>query len=318
MTPIRAAVDRALRDRAAKSGIAGGWGSPLTDDEWSLLMSREVGRFERGERMLEELVDGIFDARRTYLGKARLRRGARNPRRDRTSAEETLRAAMSDAFVAHLERSTDDRFQVRKFREDILQNTLVDDVDTWLQRQVRDQGPPTVEHGRVRLLRIRVRGEHLARATRVGHALDWLRRISEALAAFYQWDVTDATMYALTGERPAVRSLTADVRLTAPVLARSRIVLTIAPTATPPEVAALYSRERARAFGRVRRLSAKHASLAAFVLGRDGETDRELMDAWNRTYAKRRWRYTYPSVFRREADLAMNSLLEMRPHRAGR
>jgi hypothetical protein len=151
----------------------------------------------------------------------------------------------------------------------------------------------------------------------VGHALDRLRQISEALSSFYSWDLAEATTYVLTGQTPVTRSIIANVRLTWPLPARSRITLTVAPTATPAEVAAVYSRERRMAFGRVRRLTDKYATLAAFAWKHTGQADLERMTAWNKGHAKK-WRYTYPSVFRREANLAINALLELQPHRAAR
>jgi hypothetical protein len=193
----------------------------------------------------------------------------------------------------------------------------VSDLRGWIQEQVRQQDRPTVENGRAQLVAVRLDDEIVRRATRLGGPLEWLRQISHALATFCRWEPADAATYVLTDRSPSVRSITADVRLRWPMLARSSITLTIGPTATPNEVAAAYSRLRRQEFGRVRRLTPKHATLAAFVIRHGAEADAEQMNEWNRTHQKS-WRYRFPSVFRREADLARNSLIELRPHRSSR
>ena len=97
---------------------------------------------------------------------------------------------------------------------------------------------------------------------------------------------------------------------------RARIILTIDPTATPSEVAAVYSRLRADEFGRVRRLDAKHAQLAVFVFRHQALTASEQWATWN-SRVKKPWRYRFPSTFKREGALAVGALADLRPHRPG-
>jgi len=217
-------------------------------------------------------------------------------------------------FVADVEADADDRFGVQAFRNEVLGGDLVQDLNAWVSVHVRRQGRPTVIRGRASLLAIRFDGDIVHRATRRKGILERLRQISESLAAFYGWEAADATTYVLPGTVPRVPAIKGDVRLKFPLPARSKIVLTIDPTATPREVAAAYAGLRKRQFGRIRRLQRKHAELAVFAIRQRSETDREQMEEWNRMHPGRSHRF--PSVFRRDADLAIKALAELRPHRA--
>jgi hypothetical protein len=107
------------------------------------------------------------------------------------------------------------------------------------------------------------------------------------------------------------------VQLKFPLPARARIVLTIDPTSTPAEVAASYSRLRAQQFGRVRRLTAKHAELAVFTIRHAALGLDEQLSKWNSSVPHRK-RYRFRSVFKREAERARQSLVELLPQRARR
>ena len=321
MIQIREAVDRAVDEASRLGDWPTAWRGPLTHDEWTLLDKRgDLERFVEGQATLDDLSEIILDNRRTYVpARAAKQKGPSAERCGNQTRRHVHDVALTDAFFADVEQDSTDRFQVRKFRREILAGTLVSDLRRWIQEHVRRQGRPTVENGRVHLVAVRVGDEIVRRATRLGHPLEWLRQMSDALAAFYPWEPADAATYALAGTPPSVRSLSAHVRRTWPVLARSTITVTIGPTATPNEVAAVYSRLRTQEFGRVRRLTPKHAALAAFAFGHSGLSDVEQMNQWNRKQKNRpRWRYRFPSVFRRERDLALGSLLELRPHRSRR
>jgi hypothetical protein len=319
MTQVRKWIDLTLSETAARQDWPPGWRGALSDDEWVLLTARaDFKRFEAGDTQVapEHLAKVIYDSRRAYLPPlARKLKGPSTERRGNRMRRLHHDAALSDVFLADLEHDARDSFQVAAFRKSVLADGLVSDAGRWIQKQVHQQGPPTVENGRARLVAFTVGDQVLHRATRVGYPLEWLRRISEALAAFYRWHPADAVAYVLTGAPPAVRSITAEVHRTWPMIARSTITLTIAPTATPSEVAAAYASARFGEFKRrIRRLTAKHAALAAFVFRRRAASNIEQMTTWNRTQRKS-WRYRFPSVFRREADLALDSLLELDPHR---
>lgn len=321
MTAIRDGLDVTLNDLATQRGWPAEWRGALTDDEWAHLgMRGEVERFEQGHATLDQLAETIYDARRVYIRRpTRKKKAASSGKRpDGRKRHLVHESALADVFMTDLERDVTDRFQVRAFREKILANTLITDVLSWLQEQVRQQDHPTVENGQVHLIAVRVDGEIVRRATRVGHPLEWLRQISEALADFYRWQPADAATFVLANVTPAAPAITAAVRRTWPIRARSTITLTIRPTATPKEVAAAYAMVRFQEFERrIRRVSPKGAALAAFVFRHHAGNDTEQMKAWNRAQRKS-WRYKFPSVFRREADLALGSLMELQPHRSAR
>jgi hypothetical protein len=87
-----------------------------------------------------------------------------------------------------------------------------------------------------------------------------------------------------------------------------QIVLTIDPTATPREVAVAYASLRKRQFGRIRRLQPKQAELAVFASRQRSQTDRQQMEEWNRMHPRNRYRF--PSVFKRDAHLAIQALAD--------
>ena len=150
------------------------------------------------------------------------------------------------------------------------------------------------------------------RRTSRGGRFDRLRRVGEALAAYYDWHPEGARLFVLTGGIPMVQALRASVRKASPLSARSRIVLTIDPSCTPAEIATAYRTIRREQFGRLRRLSTKHATLALFVATRQHLSWRQQMVAWNRT-ASPHDRYRFPSVFARDAQLAVDRSVERVP-----
>jgi hypothetical protein len=291
-------------------------GRPLGDDEWDLLRERGTReQFERGKMVPEQIRDEILTMRRTYAsGRAPRLKGPSAHRRDNRQRRVIHERALAELFVAHLEQQPHDHCGVRAFRRDVLNDARVTDVRTWLDAEVRRQGRPTIRAGRVSLVSIKCDGEIIRRATRRNSRLDRLRHVSERLAEFYGWEPADAATYVLTHTRPPVQAITGHVSMKWPVPCRSRIMMTIDPTTPPSEVATVYGQLRNREFGRVRRLDAKHAALATFAVQHDDQPIGEQMAIWNRTKGKA-WRYRFPSVFKRDARLAIGSLAELRPHR---
>jgi hypothetical protein len=317
MIQIRDAVDEVLHEQWNRTGGPAEFGQPLSDDEWDLLEARGlVRRIEAGTLTVQQMRDVVLENRRVYV---RPRRGSRAPGSPMRpiplrSHVRARQRALAHLFVADVETDARDRFGVQAFRREVLRDDVVRDVNVWMSHQVRRQGRPTVIRGRASLLAIRIDGDIVHRATRRKAILERLRQISESLAAFYGWEPADATTYVLTGTAPRVPAIKGDVRLKFPLPARSKIVLTIDPTATPREVAAAYASLRRRQFGRIRRLQPKHAELAVFAIRQHSQTEREQMEEWNRMHPGERYRF--PSVFKRDSVLAIQALAELRPHRA--
>ena len=85
------------------------------------------------------------------------------------------------------------------------------------------------------------------------------------------------------------------------------MVLTIDPTWTPHEVAAAYRTHRRTHFGRLRRLSRKHALLAVFAATYPEPSLGRLAD-WNRRH--RPYGYRALHVFNRDCQAALARLTE--------
>jgi hypothetical protein len=141
-----------------------------------------------------------------------------------------------------------------------------------------------------------------------GTILDQLRLLSEHVAQEYRIGPAEACRTILTGLPPrmeAIRIVPCFSRLPAV----SRFQIEVDPAVTPSELARAYRNARKKYLkGRVRRLSAKHLQLAAFMASRaEGEPGKDAMAAWNRKY--RRWKYTHVSNFLRDAAAARRRLL---------
>jgi hypothetical protein len=319
MIQIRTALDTALAEHIARQRWPPDLARPLTDDEWDLVNEEgQVRALERGRIHVDQIRDRVIQMRRAYPRPERAPRraaSAEQPAGQRESRR-VHEKAWSAVLLAHAELDTRDQWGIGAFRDEVLGGTVVRDLKQWLDVEVRRQGRPTIVRGRVSLLAIRVRDEILRRATRRGRPLDRLRQISERLAAFYGWDPADAATYVLAGTAPQVRAIEGRVQLKFPLPARARIILTIDPTSTPAEVVAAYSRLRTQQFGRVRRLRAKHAELAVFTIRHAALTLDEQLTKWNSSMPRKRYRFR--SVFKREAERARRSLVELLPQRARR
>jgi hypothetical protein len=145
--------------------------------------------------------------------------------------------------------------------------------------------------------------------------LERLLELSVKLTEFYPWSQSQAATFVLTGIMPHVDSLQTEASLKTPLYVRSRVHLTVDPLCTPQEVAAAYVSARRDLLpfvkGRLRRLSERHATLAVFVFGREERPNREVLEAWNRwcDQNSKSWRYEHVSQFSRDAQQAMDRLL---------
>ena len=119
-------------------------------------------------------------------------------------------------------------------------------------------------------------------------------------------------MYVLTGIVPRAETITVEVQRRMPLAVRSRIVMTIDPTCTPQEVAAAYRQARKPAFGRLKRLSKKHATLGVFAVTHGHLPVPEQRHAWNEAHPTQRYRHLWQ--FRRDCRQAVARLLELNVH----
>ena len=149
-------------------------------------------------------------------------------------------------------------------------------------------------------------------ATASGSVLDRVYQVSRRVAAFANWAPAHATMYVLTGIVPRAETITVEVQRRMPLAVRSRIVMTIDPTCTPQEVAAAYRQARKPAFGRLKRLSKKHATLGVFAVTHGHLPVPEQRHAWNEALPTQRYRHLWQ--FRRDCRQAVARLLELNVH----
>jgi hypothetical protein len=178
--------------------------------------------------------------------------------------------------------------EVRSFREEVLGGSLMkpQDVDRWIERQAKEDGPPSrwltvplptgyevrssttfatteppltiSEETPAILVQKRYLSYVSSRVdeleedprrdvpTAEGGVLDRLRQLSEGLARFYRWDEAAATNFVLTGETPLMPSIETRSRVPSTYGTLARISLTIDPALSPREVADHYRRWRAR------------------------------------------------------------------------
>jgi hypothetical protein len=314
MMNLREALDRALADPLQRRALGPRPTSPVTDEEWAWLK-------DEGYAAVFEEVDGLNRALRDLLERRRAGTASRHVAlAEGVAPARGLRGIHEQALsrvLLHLIDNENDRFGVRAFRPEILRRHLISphNVPRWIKQKHEDQGPPTIivsgRERRAQLLAY-VDGEEVIRrvATRAGAPLDRLRRISEQVSAFGGWHPARVATYVLTGVEPTVPTMEVSVRWQTPVAARSRIVLTVDPTCTPQEVAAVYRVQRARHFGRVKRLSPKHARLAVFAATHEALPPAEQMAAWNSGHRQRSHQYRRVAIFNRDSRIALTRLTE--------
>jgi hypothetical protein len=173
---------------------------------------------------------------------------------------------------------------------------------------------------RVEMLAYGIEGDEWTHhvAVKIGGLLDQLREVSKKLEEFYGWMPAQASFFVLTGAVPWVSSFRSTMQWKSPLPARQRITLSVHPTCTPQEVAQFYAEVRQQHYGRLRRLSPKHSTLAAFYAGLpDGLPPAEMMKRWNaecelQGWAKE-WKYKVGNadVFHRDAKAALNRLANL-------
>ena len=216
---------------------------------------------------------------------------------------------------------------VEYFRRHRLGGKLLswDAAAAWIDKQAGRDGKPTrwgpitarkSERApfEIKAIGYAVAGSNWAHHKLVTHGgvLDDLRLRCESLSRLVGWQPAEAVMFVLTNEIPLVSAIRVREELKFPVQSASRIVLTIAPTLTPQEVAEEYKKARQRFLGagrRQRKMKEKHLRLAAFsALRPKDETLAKKMRAWNRRY--RRWKYTEVTNFGRDVLEARGRLLQ--------
>jgi hypothetical protein len=287
---------------------------PISDALWETLEDRGyVGAFNRGgpaaARAFEEALQFIHDARgflRAERAKARPQRRGRPSRRSRPTPRRSSRTkamavpgqhprayistALSDLFVMDaVARDSTEGFGVMTFRRRHLRNKLLslDQVEQWVADKRAEE--PVSAGAAWRLLSyVRAGSTYVHHVPiKAGGVLDELREINERLTKFYGWSEGLAAAFILTGAYPRVALIRTTVSRRAPMAARSRIILTIHPFSTPQEVSEAYAEIRSVEYGRLRRVSPKHARLAMFAAEQPAErASRDQLQAWNRTCQK--------------------------------
>ena len=163
----------------------------------------------------------------------------------------------------------------------------------------------TREDGRVRSVPVPVHFGPLQR----------LYRLSVELSTFYGWSEDAATVFVLADVIPwiapvRVTTTAEPIRFGHALEWTRRIVLELDPSTPPAEVADLYQNARVKAgYSRRRRLSNKHAELAAFRIMRSQETWSDTLAAWNEKFPKWSYRAGQESNFRRDTRRAQARIL---------
>ena len=317
-----------IRQALSQMLMANEFHDALSDDEWALLLERpdllEPIR-ERAPDGLERAADAFRVMRRVYrpaIGKTR------NDLAGRVSSNATMWShadAITRIVAVRAERHVGPKRGLHAFRREVLNDRLLqlEDVEDWIQAKAREDATPvecsTKSSGgdaeTVKLLAYGRAGSEWAYhvPTHHGGVLDRLRHISEYLARVYDWPPAQATLFVIVEKfTPEVEPIRVQDYTNATFPCLSRIVLMVGPTCTAEEVADYYRRAKSQIYGRLRRLSAKHAELAAFRAEQpDERTDREQLDVWNAEVAKTRkkWRYQQLKLFVRDADTARNRLI---------
>ncbi len=321
---------------------------PVNDREWAAVEDQGcVEEMARSEAGFTRAVNFLREERETFgdpslaltrqsppdMGEQAQRRRARHKRQrtDVADAKERRWHEWAVSNVLSTLASRDDDVghgrDVRAFRTEVLGGKLLPyeekPLQDWITAQAAKEGPITL--GSLLSATRRLAGileyitpeaDWVQRIPVARHSdLDRLRELSEKLAAFYPWSLSQAATFVLTGIMPWVHSLRSETSLKSPLYVRSRVHLILDPFCTPQEVAAAYISARRNMLpfvkGRMRRLSERHARLAGFVFERGEETTREVFDAWNNWCAAegKPWEYEHLSQFSRDALQAMDRLL---------
>jgi hypothetical protein len=312
---IRDALDSSLREYITSQDRPRAWGDPINEDEWDeLLREGSINAIAQDRRTIEKVRDDLLAARQRHNPHARAARqpGPSPERIDNRNRRIRRERAMQQLLALDAEQDAKDPCGLHAFRRDVLRDRTVSDVEAWLNGQRGDakrSGP------KFSLVPVAVDGT-IHRVAYPGSVLERLGAVGASLADRYGWDRAEAATFVLTRTAPSAPAVKAEVHRKLQFPALSKIILSIDLSTTPSEVAAIYGRLRAREFGqsRLRRLDEKHTELAVFAYAHRHQPIAEQLIEWNQRH-KRRWWYRFPAVFKREAELAMGSLLELRPHR---
>jgi hypothetical protein len=276
-------------------------GRPVSDALWQgLVEDRYVAEVLHGEA-------GAFDALvKQYRRRERwAREYQRESKTERREAPPDRRALLVSRLLA---REASHLPEVKAFRREVLPGGLLspEEVGPWIREKVREAGEGSpdrtlwwVEGGKWHSCFVGMEGV-LAR-------LWWLSR---EVARQINCSEAQATDFILTGRVPIISPLRWGVHRTfTQVYAYARIVLEINPEVSPAEVAQFYREARKSVLQgeRSKPLSQRVAALVEFVLGHDGGTWREKMEAWNREYPQ--WRYTSEKNMARDYHRAVGKLL---------
>ncbi len=309
-------------------------GHRIQDALWSYLVEkRYIGELESGIATVTGLVAEIRKmqtAITTPDSEAAPTMAERSSRRE----QDVHRWAIS---VLAADRAREDP-EVMEFREHVLGGTVMSwsDIPDWVAGQAEARPPTTwitvplegddqdsiviSRHDpaglavATRVLKYSAPGDDWVRLQDTSRGpLEHLRSLAERLAPAYAWTESQATVFVLSDVVPLVSTIRATwgghhIRYGDSHEWARRITLDVDPSIPPHELARTYQqiRERAEHRGR-RRLSDKHASLAAFAVEHPDGTWSERRRAWNS--ANPTWSYEHDSNFRRDAMRAQARLL---------
>lgn len=321
-------------------------GRPITDPEWAFLEENGTIGDAQAFGVDAEIVGLVTRARRAFGV-------APEPKPVEMLEAGTKASSVSErvhalSFALACIANGDDR--VQQFRTKFLANGLLgrDEVEAWIQNEVQAEGPQRagltiampddavvetdMQTGRMtvalRAMEVEVQrlsrdflsygvpGDDWERALPIarGGTLDRLRGVSTSLAARFQWNEAQATLFVLTGEVPLVSRVRARMTFSgAAPTSTARVVLEVDPTVPPTEVAKAYGRIRQRWLGaRHRPLSGKHLRLATFYAPRpDGEPWKTSLSAWNDDAAPdERYELRHVANFARDCRKALDRLLD--------
>lgn len=127
-----------------------------------------------------------------------------------------------------------------------------------------------------------------------------LKRLAKKFSGF--WREASAVHFILTGQPVAIPI--ARVRWIRPQCGVPKITLEVSPHLRPEEVGKIYLKEKRgyeKVFGKTRKLSEKHLTLAVFAIEEEGSWQ-ELLNKWNKEYPQ--WQYKEKRTFARDAKVA--------------
>jgi hypothetical protein len=143
-----------------------------------------------------------------------------------------------------------------------------------------------------------------------GETLAWLRELGRWLSDRFGWPEPSAVFFVLTNVPPLPDpSFSYEISPGKHFPALDRVVMRVNPEMSAKELAAAYRAIRSQHFrARVRSLTPKHINLALFFASRPDESKwKELLDEWNKSYPK--WRYRSESNFARDCREARRRVL---------